>query len=205
MKHLISLLLFVCAVATTSAQAEATRYISDNLFTYMHTGPSNQYRIMGSIDAGSKVVLLDTNKSSGFSRVKDDKGRTGWVNSDFISTQMGLKERVPALEQELAEVKTKLAESITSNDSRNAGMKTTLEQRNQQITELEDRNSKLNEQLSTAQTEIRELRAKIDTQKDDLLMRWFMYGGMVAGVGLLLGLVLPHIIPRRRKRHNGWA
>lgn len=54
MKHLISLLLFVCAVATTSAQAEATRYISDNLFTYMHTGPSNQYRIMGSIDAGSK-------------------------------------------------------------------------------------------------------------------------------------------------------
>ncbi|NVP03335.1 TIGR04211 family SH3 domain-containing protein, partial [Photobacterium damselae subsp. damselae] len=168
MKHLISLLLFVCAVATTSAQAEATRYISDNLFTYMHTGPSNQYRIMGSIDAGSKVVLLDTNKSSGFSRVKDDKGRTGWVNSDFISTQMGLKERVPALEQELAEVKTKLAESITSNDSRNAGMKTTLDQRNQQITELEDRNSKLNEQLSTAQTEIRELRAKIDTQKDDL-------------------------------------
>lgn len=26
-----------------------------------------------------------------------------------------------------------------------------------------------------------------------------MYGGGVAGIGLLLGMVLPHLIPRRKK------
>lgn len=36
-------------------------------------------------------------------------------------------------------------------------------------------------------------------------MRYFMYGGGVAGLGLLFGLVLPHLIPRRKKNNGGWA
>jgi len=31
-------------------------------------------------------------------------------------------------------------------------------------------------------------------------MRWFSYGGIVGGIGLLLGLVLPSFIPNRRKQ-----
>ncbi|STW72018.1 SH3 domain-containing protein [Klebsiella michiganensis] len=29
-------------------------------------------------------------------------------------------------------------------------------------------------------------------------MQWFMYGGGVLGVGLILGLVLPHLVPSRK-------
>ncbi|MGF1682041.1 TIGR04211 family SH3 domain-containing protein [Photobacterium minamisatsumaniensis] len=205
MKHLISLLILAFAVVTLPAKAEQTRYISDNLFTYMHNGPSTQFRIIGSVNAGTKVALLNTNRESGFSQVKDNRGRTGWVNSDFISTQVGLKERLPALEKELTEVKASLADALQSGDKKTASLQSSLQVRTEQITELETQNSQLNEQLMSSQAEIRELRAQIDTQKDDLLMKWFTYGGMVAGVGLLLGLILPHLIPRRRKRNNGWA
>ncbi|MCQ1059043.1 SH3 domain-containing protein [Photobacterium sp. ZSDE20] len=204
MKQLISLLLFACAIATMPAQAQ-TRYISDNLFTYMHNGPSTQYRIMGSVNAGTKVDLLETNRETGFSKVRDNRGRTGWVNSDFVSPQVGLKVRFPALEKELTEVKAQLEEALESGDEKTAGLQSSLKLRNEQISDLETQNSQLNEQLMTSQAEIRELRARLDTQKDDLLMRWFTYGGMVAGGGLLFGLVLPHLIPRRRKRNNGWA
>ncbi|MGF1700643.1 SH3 domain-containing protein [Photobacterium makurazakiensis] len=205
MKHLISLLILAFAVVTLPAKAEQTRYISDNLFTYMHNGPSTQFRIIGSVNAGTKVALLNTNRESGFSQIKDNRGRTGWVNSDFISTQVGLKERLPALEKELTEVKASLADALQSGDKKTASLQSSLQVRTEQITELETQNSQLNEQLMSSQAEIRELRAQIDTQKDDLLMKWFTYGGMVAGVGLLLGLILPHLIPRRRKRNNGWA
>lgn len=205
MKHLISILLLACAAAALPAQAAQVRYISDDLFTYMHRGPSTQYRIMGSVNAGAKVTLLETNKETGFSKISDSRGRTGWVNSDFISSQVGLKERVPALEKELTEVKAALADALQSGDEKTASLQNSLQLRTEQITELESKNSQLNEQLMTSQAEIRELRAKIDTQKDDLLMRWFTYGGMVAGAGLLFGLILPHLIPRRRKRNNGWA
>ncbi|KLV02208.1 arylsulfatase [Photobacterium aquae] len=205
MKQLISLLLFACVMATMPAKAEQARYISDNLFTYMHKGPSTQFRIIGSVNAGTKVTLLETNRDTGFGKIRDDRGRIGWVNGDFISKQVGLKERVPALENELTKVKAQLADALQSGDEKTATLQSTLQMRTEQITELETQSSHLNEQLMTSQTEIRELRAKLDTQKDDLLMRWFTYGGMVAGGGLLFGLLLPHIIPRRRKRNNGWA
>jgi SH3 domain protein len=70
---------------------------------------------------------------------------------------------------------------------------------------MEEGYSDMSKKLSEAQAEVRNLRAKLDTQKDDLLLKYFMYGGGVAGIGLLLGLILPHIVPRRRRSPNGWA
>ncbi|HAH03718.1 MAG TPA: TIGR04211 family SH3 domain-containing protein, partial [Vibrio sp.] len=85
------------------------------------------------------------------------------------------------------------------------GLASSLDSRNKQIAELEQNYSEISQQLTSSQTENRELRAKLDTQKDDLLLKYFMYGGGVAGIGLLLGLILPHIMPRRRKSPNGWS
>ncbi|GAB6261381.1 MULTISPECIES: TIGR04211 family SH3 domain-containing protein [unclassified Photobacterium] len=206
MKQLIRLVFAaVTVLMTAQVHAQQVRYISDDLFTYMHRGPSTQYKILGSVNSGTKVTVLETNRETGFVKVTDDRGRTGWVSSDYISNQVGLKERLPKLEKELSEVKKALANARKSSDERNATLQSSLESRSTQISELEERNTKLNEQLSTSQSEIRELRAKLDTQADDLLMKWFTYGGMVAGGGLLFGLILPHLIPRRKKRNNGWA
>jgi SH3 domain protein len=71
--------------------------------------------------------------------------------------------------------------------------------------DLEQSYSDVNNQLVSSQSEIRELRAKLDTQKEDLLLKYFMYGGGVAGIGLLFGLLLPHMIPSRKKKQNGWS
>nr|WP_268833419.1 TIGR04211 family SH3 domain-containing protein [Photobacterium carnosum] len=185
------------------ANAEQTHYISDNLFTYLLKGPGSQYRIVGSVNAGSPVTLLE--KDNGYSRITDTKGRTGWIESKFISTDLALQERLPVLETELTTVKAKLVEALSTNDNKHSDLNSALAQRNSQINTLETRNTQLQNELTIAQDEVRSLRAKIDTQKDDLLMKWFTYGGLVAGVGLLLGLLLPHITPRRRKRTNGWA
>nr|WP_269781009.1 TIGR04211 family SH3 domain-containing protein [Photobacterium carnosum] len=185
------------------ANAEQTHYISDNLFTYLLKGPGSQYRIVGSVNAGSPVTLLE--KDNGYSRITDTKGRTGWIESKFISTDLALQERLPVLETELTTVKAKLVEALSTNDNKHSDLNSALAQRNSQISTLETRNTQLQNELTIAQDEVRNLRAKIDTQKDDLLMKWFTYGGLVAGVGLLLGLLLPHITPRRRKRTNGWA
>ncbi|NAZ68303.1 TIGR04211 family SH3 domain-containing protein [Vibrio toranzoniae] len=203
MKKLISLVLF--AMLAAPAAFAQDRYIADKLFTYMHSGPNNTYRIIGSVDAGEKITYLQTNKSTGYTQIQDNRGRKGWVESKFVSTQESMALRMPKLEKELTEVKGKLANARQSADSEKAGLASSLESRNKQIAELEQNYSEINQQLTSSQTENRELRAKLDTQKDDLLLKYFMYGGGVAGVGLLLGLILPHIMPRRRKSPNGWA
>ncbi|WP_119468167.1 TIGR04211 family SH3 domain-containing protein [Vibrio cholerae] len=202
MKKLICMVLFSMLAAPTFAQ---DRYIADKLFTYMHSGPSNQYRILGSIDAGEKVKLIEGNKESGYSHIADERGRTGWVESRFITREGSNTLRLPALEKELEEVKKLLANARQNADSEKAGLAESLELRNQQIADLERNYADISKQLTDSQSEIRELRAKLDTQKEDLLLKYFTYGGGVAGIGLLLGLVLPHIIPRRKRHPAGWA
>ncbi|GFK32734.1 TIGR04211 family SH3 domain-containing protein [Vibrio cholerae] len=202
MKKLICMVLFSMLAAPTFAQ---DRYIADKLFTYMHSGPSNQYRILGSIDAGEKVKLIEVNKESGYSHIADERGRTGWVESRFITREVSNTLRLPALEKELEEVKKLLANARQNADSEKAGLAESLELRNQQIADLERNYADISKQLIDSQSEIRELRAKLDTQKEDLLLKYFTYGGGVAGIGLLLGLVLPHIIPRRKRHPAGWA
>lgn len=202
MKKLLCMVLFSMLAAPTFAQ---DRYIADKLFTYMHSGPSNQYRILGSIDAGEKVKLIEVNKESGYSHIADERGRTGWVESRFITREVSNTLRLPALEKELEEVKKLLANARQNADSEKAGLAESLELRNQQIADLERNYADISKQLTDSQSEIRELRAKLDTQKEDLLLKYFTYGGGVAGIGLLLGLVLPHIIPRRKRHPAGWA
>ncbi|EOW9454415.1 TIGR04211 family SH3 domain-containing protein [Vibrio cholerae] len=202
MKKLICMVLFSMLAAPTFAQ---DRYIADKLFTYMHSGPSNQYRILGSIDAGEKVKLIEVNKESGYSHIADERGRTGWVESRFITREVSNTLRLPALEKELEEVKKLLANARQNADSEKAGLAESLELRNKQIADLERNYADISKQLTDSQSEIRELRAKLDTQKEDLLLKYFTYGGGVAGIGLLLGLVLPHIIPRRKRHPAGWA
>lgn len=202
MKKLICMVLFSMLAAPTFAQ---DRYIADKLFTYMHSGPSNQYRILGSIDAGEKVKLIEVNKESGYSHIADERGRTGWVESRFITREVSNTLRYSTLEKELEEVKKLLANARQNADSEKAGLAESLELRNQQIADLERNYADISKQLTDSQSEIRELRAKLDTQKEDLLLKYFTYGGGVAGIGLLLGLVLPHIIPRRKRHPAGWA
>lgn len=203
MKKIFTLIL--CTFLAVPGASAAQRYIADNLFTYMHAGPSNQFRIIGSVNAGDKINLVDVNKDTGYSQVVDDKGRKGWVESRFVTRQASMSVRLPKLEKELATVKDLLANAQKNADQEQAGLLESLDIRNKQIAELEQSYSDISQQLTASQAEIRELRARLDTQKEDLLLRYFMYGGGVAGIGLLFGLILPHIIPRRKKSPNGWA
>ncbi|KGY13746.1 arylsulfatase [Vibrio tubiashii] len=203
MKKLVCFVL-ASMLAVPAALAQ-DRYISDKLFTYMHSGPSNEFRIIGSVDAGDKVKLISANRDTGYTQVQDSKGRKGWVESRFVTKQESMALRLPRLEKELADVKEKLANARSNADQEKAGLIDSLETRNTQISELEQGYSDMSKQLSASQEEVRKLRAKLDTQKDDLLLKYFMYGGGVAGIGLLFGLILPHIVPRRKRSPNGWA
>ena len=186
-------LIYLC----TSANA-ATRYVSDDLFTYMHSGPGTKYKIIGSINSGERISTIQT--SAGFTQIKDSKGRSGWINSKYVSKQVGLKERLPKLETQLAKLNAQLSTAKDEANKDKSSLERNLESYKNQVNELQNINSKLNEELQKVQSENRMLNAKIDTQKDDLLMKWFTYGGMVAGGGLLLGLILPSLIPSRKRK-----
>ena len=181
--------LLLLTIFLSSSASALTRYVSDDLFTYVHSGPGTKYKIIGSVDAGEKIKVLETNENAGFTQIKDLKGRIGWISSKYASKQPGLKERFEKLEIRFAKLDTQLRaaqDNLKSHDSK--------------VLELENTNSRLNKELQQVQALNGDLNEQMDTERIDLLLRWFTYGGIVGGIGLLLGLILPSLVSSRRKR-----
>lgn len=195
---MINKMTFILLLLLYSSTNAATKYVSDDLFTYMHSGPGTQYKIIGSVNAGERISVIQSNSS--YTQIRDSKGRAGWISSKYVSNKMGLKERLPKLETQLAKLKAQLNTASDNANKEKAGLEGSLNSYKTQVEELQNANSKLNEELQKVQAENRNLNAKIDTQKDDLLMKWFTYGGMVAGAGLIFGLILPSLIPSRKQK-----
>ena len=193
-----TLLLLVIISLSSSANA-VTRYISDDLYTYIHSGPSSKYKIIGSVNAGERIEVIQTDLNAGFTQIKDSKGRSGWINSKYTSSRPGLKERLAELETKFITLNTQLHTTKDKANKDIVGLKDKLISHSTQVSELENTNARLNKELQEIQALNDNLNEKLDTEKNDLLMRWFSYGGMVGGIGLLFGLILPSLMPSRKK------
>ena len=186
-----------------SAYAEEKRYISDELDTYVHSGPGNQYRIVGTLKGGDEVTLISVNDGTNYGQIRDSKGKTTWIPLDQLSETPSLRVRVPDLEQQVKTLTDKLANIDNSWNQRTAEMQQKVAASDSVISELQKENESLKNQLVVAQKKVSAVNLQLDDKQRTIILQWFMYGGGVAGIGLLLGLILPHLIPSRKK-NNRW-
>ncbi|HDL6885219.1 TPA: SH3 domain-containing protein [Yersinia enterocolitica] len=186
-----------------SAYAEEKRYISDELDTYVHSGPGNQYRIVGTLKGGDEVTLISVNDGTNYGQIRDSKGKTTWIPLDQLSEIPSLRVRVPDLEQQVKTLTDKLANIDNSWNQRTAEMQQKVAASDSVISELQKENESLKNQLVVAQKKVNAVNLQLDDKQRTIILQWFMYGGGVAGIGLLLGLILPHLIPSRKK-NNRW-
>lgn len=196
--HLIGLTLLTLSAAAT-VHAEEKRYISDELSTWVRSGPGNDYRLIGTLNAGEEVALLQSNDSSNYGQIRDSQGRTTWIPLAQLSQQPSLRTRVPQLEEQVKVLTAKLANIDGSWNERTADMQKKVAGSDDAINSLKEENQQLKNQLIVAKKKVDAANVQLDDKQRTIIMQWFMYGGGVAGVGLVLGLLLPHMIPRRKK------
>lgn len=194
------LLLTVTSFDAT-AQAANQAWVTDELSTYVRSGPTDGYRIIGTLNAGEQVEVLET--SGDYTRVRNSDGNAVWVLSNELQETPSAVEQLPALEAQVEELTAELEGINDTWEQRTSSMTETLELRERRIAELEASNQELDAQAEQSRRQVRTLQARLETQEEDLLMRYFMYGGGVAGAGLLVGLIVPHL-PRRRKKRDRW-
>ncbi len=181
-------ILFITVCLSTSAFA-ANYYVSDELFTYTHSGPGIKYKIVGIVNAGEKIKVVSTSENAEYTQIIDSKGRNVWMNSKYISNQPGLKEQ-------LEELKI----SYSKMDKNKINLEKELATNIKQVQELKKLNSSLSKELKQVQQKNEKLNEKLDKEQNELLMRWFTYGGIVAGAGLIFGLILPYLIPSKKQK-----
>jgi len=213
---LFVLLLLACVHVVV---AEAVYYVSDQLVITLRAGQGDEYRIISTLNSGSRVEVLE--ESGAFARIRLADGAEGWVRMQYLqkspTAQRSLEKlsgefkRTQAenkqLKQQLNTLKNKHA-ALDKEHKRFVKENKSLRKENihlnqlaQQPLRLEKENHFLkaesmrikqeNEQLSTENAEYRESTAQ----------KWFMYGAAVLLLGILAGLLLPKM---RGRRSSAW-
>ncbi|MDT8895352.1 TIGR04211 family SH3 domain-containing protein [Halomonas sp. I1] len=183
------------------SEDDASRWVSDELTTYVRSGPTDGYRIVGSLTAGEPVEVLGT--EGDYTEVRSESGDEVWVPSDQLQDTPSARVQLPEMASRVEELSEELSGINETWEGRINALSETLEVREQRIAELEGRNHELATEAEQSRSTVRNLQARLETQEEDLLMRYFMYGGGVAGAGLLVGLIVPHL-PRRRRKRDRW-
>ncbi len=215
--------LFLALLATAGLAQAETRYVTDQLEATLRTGESVTHRITRMLESGTPVEVLGTNAKSGYSRVRTEDGREGFILTRQLMDEAPPRERVIQLEAKLQELQqapdqltAKLAalqDEYSNLERAHAKLETVKRELEAELIAVkraaadplaiaEERNA-LRKQVADLTRQVEELKAENAEVANDQAQRWFMIGGGVAFGGLLLGLILPHL--RLRRQRSSWS
>lgn len=205
----LNILAAICMLLATShvyAEVESnttnqdSAYVSDDLTIFIHTGPSRNYRISGTIIAGTQLEILANSEDNSFSQVKTQDNKSGWIESQYISRKTGQKQQIAQLSQSLETTKSeliKVQENLNQEASDNQALKQDLAKSEQTLADTTARLNQTQLQLTALQTER-------NSELENVRMDWLIKGGILSLGSLLLGFALA-FMPRRKKRSSEWA
>ncbi|EIG27324.1 TIGR04211 family SH3 domain-containing protein [Haemophilus paraphrohaemolyticus] len=195
-KALLSSLLLSCSLPAFSSD-----YITENLSTYMRKGAGDQFKISGSIQAGEKITVLD--RKERFVLIRDSRNREGWVLASEVSQTASPKELIPQLQQQVQDLNGRLAKIDSDWQQRTVEIQRRSNESQKQTSDLLAENAQLKREMEILKNKNRSLETMQDSEKRTIAIQYFIYGGSVLVVGLILGLILPYLAPRRKR--GGWA
>lgn len=102
---------------------------------------------------------------------------------------------MPELEKQVSDLTARLGNIDQEWNQRTADMQQKVSASDNIITALLNENQDLKNQLIVAQKKVDAANVQLDDKQREIILQWFLYGGGVAGIGLLL----PHLIPSRKK------
>ncbi len=220
---LFIILLSMTALAMTAlAQAQSTRYVTDEFRAALRTGDSNQHRIISFLSSGTRVEVLEQNSDSGFARIRTASGAEGWVLINDLQATPIARERLANAEQEMARQRSTAAQLREQNKAL-GDEKAALEKQVAELTgardkldrdltqvrhtsanalALDDENTSLRNQLSRLESEHQLLQHENQVLQDRTARDWFIVGAGVVLLGILIGLIIPKIRWQRKSQWN---
>jgi SH3 domain protein len=203
--------------------AAETRYVTDQFRITLRSGESASHRIMKMIPTGEPLNVLSTNKETGYSRVRTNDGKVGYVLTRQLEKQPVARDRLVAMEQRLreleaapSELRSRLNSLLQEHETLQRSHKELEEAKRNVDTELAtlQRTSANAVRISNERNELRKRVAALTREVDELKQqnrelenssarRWFLIGGGVLAGGIVLGLILPNL--RVRRKRDSWG
>jgi SH3 domain protein len=191
LKQLALLIVVLLSVFAPSQLSAETRYVSDSLTIFIRTGPTHEFRIVGTITAGDAVQIIADDAANKATHVRLSTGREVWVDTEQL-----MNGKPSSLLY--SEVSSQLQQSSSSSNQQISD----LQQQLQQAEELASVSRTLQAQVTQLEYDKELLDQKNQTLSDRSRYDLMTTGGVVALVGVLLGLILPSLF--RRKKNDVW-
>ncbi|MDN3650428.1 TIGR04211 family SH3 domain-containing protein [Reinekea marina] len=215
-------LLAIFLTSSISAYAE-TVWLSDNLWVNVRTGPSNEFRVLKTVQSGTRMEVLEKPEDGDFYRVRTENGLEGWIPSRYLideptgrllaeslaAEKAQLQQQLESIEKkynDLAADKGDVKGELSSLRASNAELTKELNRikaisenainLDQQYQLLAEENAKLSNELDVA---IAENIANKEFNDNTMLYT----GAALVILGLVLGILLPRVTARRRR--DGWS
>lgn len=161
-----ALLVFAAAAPAVAEQG----WVKGDLRLNLRTGGGNEYRILGTIQTGDQVTIL--NKGEDWIRVQTKDGQAGWIPDGYLEASPPAAARLATAESELA-ARTRELEKLQAETK-------TLRESN---TALASNDGDQEKELDTLKLENLELRA-VSRYQEWLTGGLLLGGGMIAGAWL---------------------
>jgi SH3 domain protein len=220
----VSLLLLSLLFAPL-AKAQDIRYVSDKQYIPLRSGPGGDYRITHKgIPSGTRLTVATTSSDGVWTEITTDRGTSGWIRTQYLMQEIPAQnkldaairradqatEKSKALAAEMEAVQTErveLVNQLSSNDSQLGSVSeelTQLKQISGNAVKLDTDNRRLVETTENLRSEVEMLQAENLRLQDNLESEDFLNGALAVLLGVIIALVAPRLVPKRRKS-SSWA
>lgn len=193
--------IFMAVFIMVSGSAMAgTIYVKGVMQITMRTSPGVENKVVAMVDSGDTLEILERNDE--WSRVRNTKGKEGWVLTRYLTSEMpvvllfeGLKKKNAELSETLERLQAENVELSATEAKLQELEKSYAMLKNEaaDFLDLKKRYDEVTMKFKDQQERIAILEKSLG--KEDL--KWFMGGAGVLLLGMLLGMVA-----RKKKRNS---
>ncbi|MDH3888171.1 MAG: TIGR04211 family SH3 domain-containing protein, partial [Gammaproteobacteria bacterium] len=207
-----------CLLILSGNAVAETRYVSDTLEITMRSGKGTSFGITRMLRSGTPVEVLNVDKKSGYTQVRTNSGKEGWVLSRFLMKGQAARERLATAEKNLAELELenrKLTTAMATLKEEKGTLESNLsalegESRgvSQELAEIrrtassalaiDSENKDMKGRMVSLERQLQTVQQENETLKDRTARDWFMVGAAVVLLGIIVGLIIPKIRFRKK-------
>jgi SH3 domain protein len=215
-----AVVLMLALLSAVPVQA-ATLYVSDALTVPMRRGPSTGHKILhAGLPAGTPLEVIGEDRAAGFTQVRTPNGTEGWVPTQYLTAEPIARDRLEAATRRVQTLEAEI-KSLRENFQETRGARTSAESRN---SDLEKQNKQLQAELAEVRrvsatsitqyeenkalkienaelkTQTTELTARVQRLERSETLRFFLFGGALVVIGLIIGAII-----KSRPKRSSWA
>ena len=199
-------ILFVIYSCTAWSE-DLAGHVSQEPEVKLKTGYGKNVRVIRTLEAGTPVIVTGSNPKNGMSEIKiPSTGETGWIPTrqivmDGASSPAPLNPVTPSslsTENASEQLANKSSEELIAEVNRLRTEMIAVRQAAGDSLKIQTERDQLQQTVISLKQELEQAHRDRNRLNDDQKQAWFLIGGSVLVVGIVLGIILPRLSVRRK-------